>query len=116
MILEKLKIIYRDRRILTVVVTFTCLFILTLILLLFAPVKKNISVKEYNLKTEPEITPVIAKDTDEFSIEEFNSKEKNREFKYTLESGEEVKIFLPEGIDPPPLNVVEELNKQRKNR
>lgn len=36
-------------------------------------------------------------------------------YSYTLRTGETIKIYLPEGIDPPPQNVVEKMYRMRED-
>ncbi|OGG21097.1 hypothetical protein A3D03_02575 [Candidatus Gottesmanbacteria bacterium RIFCSPHIGHO2_02_FULL_40_13] len=35
-------------------------------------------------------------------------------YTYTLSTGETITIYLPEGIDPPPQNVVEKMYREKK--
>ena len=52
---------------------------------------------------------------DESFMEEFNQTQGKTKYSFILSDGREVSIYLPGGINPPPLNVVEELQKQLKD-
>ena len=65
--------------------------------------------------TRTPITPPINADYSENLIEELNKAPKV-EYQYTLSSGEEVIIKIPEGVDPPSLQVVEKLYQKKQDR
>lgn len=46
-------------------------------------------------------------------LEEIEARPKTG-YPYTLSSGETITIYLPEGIDPPPQNVVEKMYREKK--
>ena len=57
---------------------------------------------------EKVITPPLETDYDEPFIEEFNEAARV-EYEYTLSTGETIKVKFPEGVDPPPPEVVEKM-------
>jgi len=63
--------------------------------------------------TKAVVTPRLEADHDDSLLEELNQAPK-AEYQYTLSSGEEISIFIPQGVDPPSQEVVEKLYRKKR--
>jgi hypothetical protein len=59
--------------------------------------------------SSPQTTTVNAFDHDELYTHEFNQAEKRTEYTFRLANGKIIKIRIPSDVNPPPLQVVEEM-------
>jgi len=89
---------------------------LVILLIMFAGLflaNKNKEVKRVE-EIKEEFIPQQDSEYDEKFIENFNNAPNKVEYRYTLSSGEEITIRIPEGVDPPPQAAVEEMYRERK--
>lgn len=98
-------------------IIFAASFIVILIFLT-ARFLKVVDKKASEITTTPIIfpspTPSKIEERDDIIIDEYNNAPNKKEQKYTLNSGEEITIILPEDAAPPPQEILEELYKQKK--
>ena len=102
----------RDIKIYSLLAIGALVILLTIFTGLFLA-NKNREVKRVE-KIKEKFIPQQESEYDEKFIEDFNNAPNKIEYRYTLSTGEEITVRIPEGVEPPPQAAVEKMYRERK--